>query len=274
MIGGVVVTGASSGIGAAIVRALRARGFTVIGTVRRDDDKAALEANDVLPVIMDVTDVSSIARAMRIVDQLLSGTPLVGLINNAGIAGAGPLELVPLDDVRRVLEVNVLGVIAVTQAFLPRLKRGHGRVINISSISGRIAFPFIGPYVASKFALEGLSDSWRRELLPFGVDVVVVEPGSIRTPIWDKVAALDIAAVRGTAYERVLKDFRDAAVRGGKRGLPPTRVADAVVSALTLARPPARIPVVRSRTRTIVTRLLPDRWLDRIVARRLWRRAQ
>ena len=274
MIGGVVVTGASSGIGAAIVRAVRARGFTVIGTVRRDDDKAALEANDVLPVIMDVTDVSSIARAMRIVDQLLSGTPLVGLVNNAGIAGAGPLELVPLDDVRRVLEVNVLGVIAVTQAFLPRLKRGHGRVINISSISGRIAFPFIGPYVASKFALEGLSDSWRRELLPFGVDVVVVEPGSVRTPIWDKVAALDIAAVRGTAYERVLKDFRDAAVRGGQRGLPPTRVADAVVSALTLARPPARIPVVRSRTRTIVTRLLPDRWLDRIVARRLWRRAQ
>ena len=121
MIGGVVVTGASSGIGAAIVRALRSRGFTVIGTVRRDDDKGALEANDVLPVVMDVTDVSSIARAVRIVDQLLSGTPLVGLVNNAGIAGAGPLELVPLDEVRRVLETNVLGVIAVTQAFLRRL---------------------------------------------------------------------------------------------------------------------------------------------------------
>ena len=118
--------------------------------------------------------------------------------------------------VRRVLETNVLGVIAVTQAFLPRLKRGHGRVINIGSVSGRIAFPFMGPYVASTFALEGLSDSWRRELLPFGVDVVVVEPGSVRTPIWDKVAALDNAAVRGTAYERVLEDFprsRGARVR-------------------------------------------------------------
>ncbi len=273
MIGGVVVTGASSGIGAAIVSALRSTGFTVIGTVRRDEDKAALEANDVLPVVMDVTDVSSIARAMRIVDQLLNGTPLVGLVNNAGIAGAGPLELVPLDEVRQVFETNVLGVIAVTQAFLPRLKRGRGRLINISSVSGRVAFPFIGPYVASKFALEGLSDSWRRELLPFGVDVVVVEPGSVRTPIWDKVAALDTAAMRGTAYEHVLEEFRDAAVSGGKRGLPPSRVADAVVSALTVARPPARIAVVRSRTLTLVARLLPDRWLDRIVARRLRHRA-
>ena len=147
-------------------------------------------------------------------------------------------------------------------------------MINIGSVSGRIALPFMGPYVASKFALEGLSDSWRRELLPFGVDVVVVEPGSVRTPIWDKVAALDNSAMRGTVYERVLEDFRDAAVRGGKRGLPPTRVADAVVSALTVARPPARIAVVRSRMRTIVTRLLPDRWLDRIVARLLWRRGK
>src|SRR5947209_16873980 len=136
---------------------------------------------------MDVTDTASITRVRGEVERALGTTPLIALVNNAGIPAAGPLELLPLDELRRVLEVNLIGVVAVTQAFLPLLKRARGRIVNISSVSGRVAMPFMGPYAASKFALEAVSDSLRRELLPFGVDVIVVEPGSVQSRIWDKV---------------------------------------------------------------------------------------
>src|SRR5216117_2533512 len=179
--GGVVVTGASTGFGAAIARHLADRGFRVFGTVRRAVDEVALARDGVTPVRMDVTDTASIMRAQGEVERALGATPLIALVNNAGIPAAGPLELFPLDDLRRVLEVNLIGVVAVTQAFLPLLKASRGRIVNISSVAGRGALPFIGPYAASKFGLEAVSDSLRRELLPFGVRVVVIEPGSFKT---------------------------------------------------------------------------------------------
>src|SRR5438309_10086573 len=175
---GVVVTGASSGIGAAIARDLAARGFRVFGTVRREQDCAPLEAARVVPVLMDVTDTASIARAGDEVTRALAGAPLAALVNNAGIPSAGPLELVPLDQLRHVLEVNLVGAVAVTQAFLPLLKAARGRIVNISSVAGRGALPFMAPYAASKFALEGASDSLRRELLPFGVHLTPQAVGS------------------------------------------------------------------------------------------------
>src|SRR2546427_671557 len=199
---GVVVTGASSGIGAAIARDLAARGFRVFGTVRREQDGAPLEAAHVVPVLMDVTDTASVARARDEVTRALAGAPLAALVNNAGIPSAGPLELVPLDQLRHVLEVNLVGAVAVTQAFLPLLKAARGRIVNISSAAGRGCLPFLGPYAASKFALEGASDSLRRELLPFGVRVIVVQPGSVQSRIWEKVERWDLSRYRGTPYER------------------------------------------------------------------------
>ena len=160
----VLVTGASSGIGRAVAGELVRRGFTVFGTIRRRDDAPALAALGATPVTLDVTDAATIAAARAQLERALAGQPLVGLVNNAGIPAAGPLELLPLDELRRVFEVNVVGVVAVTQAFLPLLKVARGRIVNISSLAGRAALPFLGPYAASKFALEAISDSLRREL--------------------------------------------------------------------------------------------------------------
>src|SRR5438093_12844615 len=195
--GGAVVTGASTGFGAAIARHLAGRGFRVFGTVRRAEDEVALARDGVTPVRMDVTDTASIMRAQGEVERALAGAPLLGLVNNAGIPAAGPLELFPLDELRRVLEVNLIGVVAVTQAFLPLLKASRGRIVNISSVAGRGALPVIGPYAASKFGLEAVSDSLRRELLPFGVRVIVIEPGSFKTAIWSKVEAMDLRPPHG-----------------------------------------------------------------------------
>src|SRR5216117_3172488 len=224
---GVVVTGASTGIGAAIARDLSGRGFRVFGTVRRAEDEAALERAGVTAVRMDVTDPASIARAREQVERALAGAPLQGLVNNAGIPAAGPLELFPLDELRQVLEVNLIGALAVTQAFLPLLKASRGRIVNMSSIAGLGALPFMGPYAASKFALEAMSDSLRRELLPFGVRVIVIEPGSVQSRIWDKVAAMDLDRYRATTYGPVLERFRDAALRGAKQAPPAEMVARA-----------------------------------------------
>lgn len=273
MRGSVVVTGASSGIGAATARLLAERGFRAFGTYRRQEDAGPLEAAGAVPVPMDVTDAASIADARRAVEAGAGDRPLVGLVNNAGIPGAGPLELLPLEEFRRVLEVNVLGALAVTQAFLPALRASRGRIIMISSVSGRIPMPFAGPYAASKFALEGMSDSLRRELRPFGVEVVLVQPGAVRTRIWKRVEGIDLQPYRGTPYEPVMDRVREAALRAGSTGLPPDAVAEAVLAALTAARPRTRVPVLplRGRLRLRLLEALPDRWLDGLIARRAWR---
>lgn len=270
MPGGVVVTGASTGIGAAIARTLAKHGFRTFGTVRRTENESALKQAGVVPVRMDVTDGESIRRAHEIVLETLGGQQLVGLVNNAGTPGAGPTEHLPLDELRRVFEVNVIGVVAVTQAFLPELRRSRGRIVNMSSVAGRLALPFMGPYSASKFALEAISDTLRRELIPAGIDVIIIEPGSIRTPIWDKVTGLDLGPYAGTPYESALHRVLESLGKRKEHGMPPEAVADAVLQALTARRPPARIPVVRKPVRKWLTNLLPDRWIDRLVAKRLW----
>jgi len=242
-----VVTGASTGFGAAIARHLAERGFRVFGTVRRAEDEVALARDGVTPVRMDVTDTASIMRARGEVERALGTAPLMALVNNAGIPAAGPLELFPLDELRQILEVNLIGAVAVTQAFLALLKASRGRIVNISSVAGRGALPFLGPYAASKFGLEAISDSLRRELLPFGVRVIVIEPGSFKTAIWSKVEAMDRRRYAGTPYEGARAIPAGVAARGGASAAArqggPGGVASAQRAATAAARDrhPARV---------------------------------
>ncbi len=270
MRGSIVVTGASTGIGAAIAGRLSEAGYRVFGTVRRPGDAAGLERLGAVAVRMDVTDGESIRAARNEIERQLGTEPLVGVVNNAGITAAGPLEHLPLDELRRVLEVNVVGLVAVTQAFLPALRRSRGHLINIGSVSGRVAMPFSGPYAASKFAVEAISDSLRRELLPSGIRVVLIQPGSVATPIWDKVAGIDLHQYRDTPYAPLLPIVRERTIKSGQHSLPADRVAVAVLTALAMSRPPTRMLVARRPLATRLMRILPDRWIDRRVAKALW----
>jgi NAD(P)-dependent dehydrogenase (short-subunit alcohol dehydrogenase family) len=247
-------------------------GFRVFGTVRRKEDGDAVREAGATPLLLEITSQASIREARDQVSALLGTSPLFGLVNNAGISGAGPLELLDLDEFRRMFEVNVLGAVAVTQAFLPMLKPARGRIVNISSVSGRIAPPFMAPYAASKFALEAVSDCLRHELHPFGISVVVIEPGIIHTPIWEKGAKRDLSPVQGTPYEQVVTRMRDFAASVDHRSIPPSRVARAILQALTSRRPPTRIPVVRNSFFFALRSFVPDRVRDRRMARRLWGR--
>jgi NAD(P)-dependent dehydrogenase (short-subunit alcohol dehydrogenase family) len=267
---GVVVTGASTGIGLDASRELAAQGFRVFGSVRRKEDGRPLEQAGVVPLLLDVTDETSIRAARDRVGELLDGASLAGLVNNAGISSPGPVELLDLDEFRKVFEVNVLGVVAVTKAFLPLLKESRGRIVNMSSVSGRIATPFTAPYAASKFALEAISDCLRRELHPFGIDVIVIQPGNVRTPIWRKGIDRDLSPVLNTPYERVIMKMRDHAELMEQTAMPPSRVSRAILDALTAERPATRILVVRKAWVHRIQCLIPDRVMDRKFAELLW----
>lgn len=267
----VLTTGASKGIGFDAARYLAKRGYRSLGTVRSEKDAARLRAAGVEPVLMDVTDSASILRAVGEVERILDGAPLRALVNNAGVLAAGPIELADLDDARAVFEVNFFGALDVTQQFLPLLRASRGRVINMSSLSGRFAFPFVGVYAATKHALEAASESLRRELVRTGVDVILIEPGSIQTPIWNNLEAIDMKRFRDTDYERLMPVVQEMAVRGGRNGLPVDRVSRAVHRAVSARRPPARIPVVESRSRWFLQRLIPARVWDRLIGRLLAR---
>jgi NAD(P)-dependent dehydrogenase (short-subunit alcohol dehydrogenase family) len=269
--GAVVVTGASSGIGEACARRLAAGGFQVFAGVRKPQDGERLEREiaGVTAVILDVTERDSIAAAAERV-----GGSLAGLVNNAGIAVPAPLEYQPIEDFRRQLDVNLVGQVAVTQAFLPALRTARGRIVNIGSIGGRVAIPLVGAYVASKFALEGLTDVLRRELRPWGIHVAIMEPATVATPIWDKgvasgdelTAALPPAARE--AYGKLIEVVREASIRGARDGLPPDAVARDVEHALTARRPRTRyLPGREAKTRALLGRLLPDRAMDSAIAR-------
>ena len=268
----VVVTGASSGIGAACARHLAARGFRVYGGVRREEDAERLRSQGVEPLPLDVTDLEQIAAATATV-----GDELYGLVNNAGVAIAAPLELVPLDELRRQLEVNVIGQVAVTQALLPALRRAQGRIVLMGSIGGKSALPFMGPYASSKFALEAIADSLRVELRTFGVSVSIVEPGSIKTPIWTKGTEradelrTRLAPEQQELYGRSIERFREVAIARGLAGIGPEEVARAVERALTAERPKARYLVGKdARLRRRLERL-PVRLRDRLIERALTR---
>jgi NAD(P)-dependent dehydrogenase (short-subunit alcohol dehydrogenase family) len=269
--GTVLVTGASTGIGEATALHLKELGFDAVAAVRKDEDAERLGLSGLRTVKLDVSDADSIAGARR---QLGDG-PLAGLVNNAGIAVAAPLEFLPLDQLRRQLEINLVGQVAVTQAFLPALRAARGRIVNVSSIGGRVALPLVGAYNASKFGLEAVSDSLRRELHSHGVDVIVIEPGGVKTPIWKKGNALADEIVDGMPpdaerlYGPLMEALRRETVKiSEERGIEPREVAEAIGTALTAKRPRARYLVGRdAKMRGPVAKLLPDRVMDRLVAR-------
>jgi NAD(P)-dependent dehydrogenase (short-subunit alcohol dehydrogenase family) len=250
-----LVTGASTGIGRATVARLAAEGWQVFATVRRAEDAPGAPTT---ALIADVTDASALAAARDEVAQRLAGAPLGALVLNAGIATAAPLLHQPLDEIRQTLDVNVLGAIASVQAFAP-LMRAESRIVAISSVSGKFASPFVGAYAASKHALEAACDSLRRELMIHGIDVVVIEPGPIATPIWRKSAAAEIAA-----------RMSDFIAESEANALPVERAADAVMVALTARRPRTRYVVTRNKLMNFVLpRMLPDRVMDRLIAGKL-----
>ncbi|HEY2483144.1 MAG TPA: SDR family oxidoreductase [Caulobacteraceae bacterium] len=273
----VVVTGVSTGIGNGIAKVLAKAGFEVFGSVRNPADAAALKqelGEAFQPLVFDVTDEAAITAAADQVRAALAGARLDGLVNNAGVAISGPLALQSPGDFRRQIEVNLVGPFMVTQAFAPLLGTDPslagppGRIVNISSIGGKIAFPFLGAYAASKHALEGYSESLRRELLMFGIDVIIVGPGSVATPIWDKAEAAGIGPFAGSAYDQALRKFQDYMLGQGRQGFPPERIGEVVLTALTAPKPKARYAAVQGAlTNWVLLRLLPKRMLDRSVGK-------
>jgi NAD(P)-dependent dehydrogenase (short-subunit alcohol dehydrogenase family) len=270
----VVVTGASSGIGHACVLRLVREGFFVFAGVRKELDAERLTregGGQVMPIAIDVTDDASITGAVREVRERLDGRGLDALVNNAGIGVAGPVEYMRADVLRRQFDVNVFGQIAVTQAFLPLIREAHGRIINMGSVGSHLAIPFGGALCATKSAFASLNDALRLELRPFGIDVVMIEPGGIRTPAVDKTLG-DADAVVGALppegvarYGAILRDFMRRAYAREQSGSSPDVVAEAVHRALTARRPHAHYPVGKD-ARMLVTmpRLLPDMLLDRL----------
>jgi NAD(P)-dependent dehydrogenase (short-subunit alcohol dehydrogenase family) len=271
--GTVLVTGASTGIGEATALRLRELGFESVSGVRSDEDAERLARSGLRAVKLDVTDAEQIAA----VGAELGAGALSGLVNNAGIAVAAPLEFLPLDQLRRQLEINLVGQVAVTQALLPALRRGRGRIVNVSSIGGRVALPLLGAYAMSKFGLEAFSDSLRRELRHQGVDVIVIEPGGVKTPIWKKGSGLADELTEGMTpegerlYGRMIEAVRrETAKIEQVRGLPPSDVAEVIGTALTAPHPRARYVVGRdAKGRAVSARVLPDRVMDRLIGRAL-----
>jgi len=272
--GTVLVTGASTGIGEAAVQHLRERGFDPIAAVRKDGDAERLEGQGFRTTRIDVTDADQIAAAR----EALGDEPLAGLVNNAGIGVAAPLEFIPIDRLRQQLEINLIGQAAVTQAFLPALRRARGRIVNVSSIGGRVALPLVSPYAASKFGLEGLSDSLRRELQPQGIDVILIEPGGVKTPIWtkanqlaDEMIADNMPPEAERFYGRLIQAVRTATTRVAQEtGMEPGEVAEVIGTALTASRPRTRYLVGRdAKLRGPMARFLPDRVMDRLIRRAL-----
>jgi NAD(P)-dependent dehydrogenase (short-subunit alcohol dehydrogenase family) len=273
----VVITGASSGIGFAASQALIRRGFRVFGSVRTQSDADRLSeqlGTSYVPLIFDVTDPDSVNRAAAAVKERVGEQRLFGLVNNAGIAVLGPLAYLPLERFRRQIEVNLFGVHIVTQAFLPLLGTEwsgvgkSGRIVNISSVSGRLAMPFAGAYAASKFGLEGYSDSLRRELMLFGIKVILIEPRAVATAIWDQAEKIVVQQFPNTPYDRSLHLFAQQARREAKTGFPPRKVGELIGRVLTTPRPRARYTIVPHRLfEWTIPRRLPTDFLDYCIAK-------
>lgn len=271
-----VITGVSTGIGHASTRVLIDRGFRVFGSVRRAEDADRLQkefGEKFVPLFFDVTDGAAVQLAAEKVGRDLGTSTLDGLVNNAGIEVTGPLAHLPVDLFREQLEVNLVGPLIVTKAFLPLLgsdlarKGKPGRIVNISSTSGKIAGPFTGAYSASKFGLEGFSDSLRRELILFGIDVIVIRPGAVVTPIWQKAEAGVTERFRGTPFVDALQTFERYSADEATTGLAPEVIGQAVWRALTSRRPKVRTAIVPQRFKNwMIPQLIPMRILDKLVA--------
>lgn len=275
----VVVTGTSTGIGHTTALLLDREGFRVFAGVRREEDAARLReegSSRLVPLLLDVTDPAAVEQAAKQVDAALVGAGLAGLVNNAGIGFGGPLEFASLEEMRRGFEVNVFGPVSVTQAFLPLLRRARGRIVNVSSGAGKASTPLLGPYCASKFALEALSDALRVELRRFGIAVCVIEPGFIDTPMQqkgiDEVDQMEkvLPAQALSLYGDALRKLRETIERFGRNSTPPEKVAKAILDALTASRPRTRYAVGRDAKLLVpLSRILPDRAKDAIFGRLL-----
>ncbi|MEQ1785051.1 MAG: SDR family NAD(P)-dependent oxidoreductase [Hyphomonadaceae bacterium] len=279
----IVVTGASTGIGWGCVKVLAGKGFHVFGSVRKTADADRLSAEfgkNFTPLLFDITDASAVAAGARQVSDHLKGETLFGLVNNAGIANPGPLLHLDIDAFRQQMEVNVTGQLIVTQAFAPLLgaaadtrSKTPGRIAMMSSVGGKVASPFLGPYSASKFALEGLSESLRRELMIYGVDVIIIAPGAIATPIWDKADAIDVTRYANTPYAKALDNVKRYMVELGRKGLPAEKIGETVHTALTTPNPKTRYIVTPEPFTNWMGNNAPKRFLDRTIAKRLGLRA-
>ena len=275
----IVITGVSTGIGYATAKLLAERGFQVFGSVRSEADADRTGRGlgpNFCPLLFDVTDQPAVNKAAELVRAKLGRNRLFALINNAGVEMAGPLAYLPVERLRAQLEVNVIGVLAVTQAFLPLIGTepdrigSPGRIINISSMLGRLAVPFVGAYCASKFGLEGLSDSLRREMMLFGIDVIVVEPGAIVTPIWEKAEGKLMNEYPNTPYQLSLSKFVETAMKSGREGFPASRVAELIERILSTKKPKARYTLIPKHfVEYTIPRLLPARLLDYLMGKYL-----
>lgn len=273
-----VVTGVSTGIGRAIAQSLVNDGWRVFGSVRKEKDAEAARAalgENFTPLLFDVTDNEAIKAAATDVRGALNGRTLNGLVNNAGIAVAGPLRYLPVDDLRHQMEVNLFGALRVTQAFLPMLGADKeftgtpGRIVNMSSVAGKLASPIMGPYSMSKHALEAFTDALRRELMMHGIDVISVGPGAIKTPIWDKADDIDAEQYRGTEYYDVLVGMREKYKELGDSGLPPEAIGDLVLNILNGRETKTRYAVLRDKfLMWTLPRLLPKRMVDKVIVER------
>jgi NAD(P)-dependent dehydrogenase (short-subunit alcohol dehydrogenase family) len=275
----VVVTGVSSGIGRGTAKILLQQGFQVFGSVRKPEDAERLSAEwgkAFTPLLFDITDEQAVQQAAAVVSDRLQGQTLFGLVNNAGIAVPAPLIYQPISDYRQQLEVNLIGPLIVTQAFVNLLgadhqRSGHpGRIINIGSVGGKIAGPFLGAYHTSKFGIEGFSESLRRELMIHGIDVIVVGPGAVATAIWDKAEQVDVSPYLNTEYAPAVEKYRKYMIEDGRKGYSPEHLGKIVWHALTTPRPSVRYSVVpRPFFNWVLPRLLPKRRIDAFIANNL-----
>ena len=276
----VLITGASTGIGFATAGFMAKKGWRVFAGVRKDADAQRVSeiSGRVTPVMIDVTDGAAVERACDQVKAALDGAALSGLVNNAGVAVAGPLLHLPIEEMQRQLEINVTGQLRVVQGFVPLMipgkganpsAKGAGRVVNISSVAGLNATPLVTPYACSKFALEALTQGLRRELMLYGIDCVAINPGPIRTPIWDKAEELDPEQYRSTDYAGALDKILAYMLSRGKTGLPPERVARAVHAALTDRTPKLNTIVTPEPVSHWLLNTLPRRSADKLIAKRL-----
>jgi NAD(P)-dependent dehydrogenase (short-subunit alcohol dehydrogenase family) len=274
----VVITGASTGIGWATAKLLLDRGFRVFGSVRKQADADRLKSEfgaNFTPLLFDVTDEAAVLAAAREVRAALGGEALFGLVNNAGIAVAGPVLELAADEIRRQMDVNVVGPIIATQAFGPllgsdpSLKGPRGRIVMISSVAGKNGNPLMSAYSASKHAIEGLSESLRREMMLFGIDVIVIAPGAVKTPIWSKAEEVDISAYKNSPFFPALERIRKFMLHLGETGLPAEKIAERIADALTSASPKVRYQITPDPMRHLVTAVLPKRMVDKFIAKRL-----
>jgi len=276
----VVVSGVSTGIGRGTTKVLISKGFRVFGSVRKQADAESLQkefGDGVVPLIMDITDADAVHQAAQKVGSMIGDRNLVGLVNNAGIVVSGPLLYMRPSEYRRQLDVNMVSPLVVIQAFAPLLgtdkkRRGPaGRIVTISSSTAKVAVPLLGAYSSSKSGLEGMSDVLRRELMLFGIDVVLIEPGTVNTAMYDKGEKEDLSEFKPTEYWAAVQQFQKYIVTEARtNGLPPERLGEAVHVALTTAKPKARYAVVPQRFKNwTLPRLLPTRMLDAQLAKML-----